>query len=149
MTVQLYESFSHARYALRVLNQSWPEYLSQLVRRFDAGWAVSFDQEPSVGLPRSVVRVPPTRLIIGLANGWAPGDMSLLIKPDELRAGHAELLRQGIDMRGYGWWDIKEEGLPVDGEPLYMAQVLGDIMRTREREVQDGDAADARKAAAN
>ena len=132
VTVQLYESYSHARYNLTVLNQSWPSYVAEMVRAYDAGWKVGFESEPTVGLPSSLVSVPPPRLVVGLANGWAPGEKSLLILPEQLREGQAELDRQGLALRGYAFWDIADEGRTMpDGQPLFLASELGKMLDTR------------------
>ena len=95
----------------------------------DNGWTVGFANEPSVGLANATVRVPASRLVLGLANGWthAGKDSKVFFVPPAALA--AAWQRLSLRPRGLMFWDIADEG---KGEPpLYMAAALNGFLHTR------------------
>jgi hypothetical protein len=105
-----------------------------------AGWLVDFSSAPALHMSAATVRVPPERLALGLANGWAgtraAGGKSLLVWPDECEAAW-ETMGPARRPRGFMFWDIADEGGTPHGatgtrdKPLFMARELGAFMHTR------------------
>lgn len=85
ITVQLYEGYSHTQYKTQILKLPPHTVITDLVKSFIAGWVVDFDCDKSVDFPTQRVTVPSSRLVIGLANGWAGDGKFLLIQPDQVR----------------------------------------------------------------
>ena len=83
----------------------------------------------------AVVNVPASRLMIGLANGWAggPSPKSVLIMPSDV-AGAWSILG-GNAPKGVGFWDMPDEGRIPAGQnaSLYMARDLNTFLKTRTR----------------
>ena len=131
VTVQLYESFSHANYNVTVLGQRPADYLAAWAARLRDGWLVDFGSDPAARWPSQRVAVPPAKLLVGLANGWAGGEhpKSLLIMPEEVGAAW----RAGAPFAGAAFWCIAEEGAVPSGQsaPLWMAQGLNGVFGTR------------------
>jgi len=134
ITIELYESFSHADYNVSVLGQRPADYLAAWARRLQSGWEVDFGSDPAAGWPTQRVAVPPEKLIVGLANGWAGGfhPKSLLIMPEEVGAAWAALGKDA-QFRGAAFWCIASEGAvpPEQSRPLYLARGLNDVFHTR------------------
>jgi len=132
-TIQLYESFSHADYNITVLGQSAAQYLAQFIKNIIAGWKVEFSSDPSINWSTSLVSVPASRLMLGLANGWAggPTPKSVLIMPSDVKGAWA-LLGDSVPL-GIGFWDMPDEGRIPTGQnvSLYMARDLNSFMNTR------------------
>ena len=132
VTVQLYESYSHAAHAMHVLNVSAADYLATWVAQLAAGWEVAFDDDPGLGLPSQTVSVAPSTLLIGLANGWAGGvdGKVLLLSASQLAETWKRLAAEGRSPRGAAFWVIGEEGRVPDGlsEPLFLAPALAKVL---------------------
>ena len=77
-------------------------------------------------MPKSVVKVDPDRLVVGLANGWAHNNKFLFLRPEELQSGYDELVASGTKPRGFAFYNIQDEGLHVASfqGPFYMALEL-------------------------
>jgi hypothetical protein len=134
VTVQLYEGYSHAEYNTTVMNQAPEVYLDQFVRSMVDGWSLHLPQD--LGLPPSeaIVQVPSSKLVVGLANGWAGDGKFLLIYPDQVGASYHSLEKSGLAPRGYAFWCIKDEGLASPSRPnvpVWMAAGLNDFLRIR------------------
>jgi hypothetical protein len=112
VTIQLYEGYSHANYAIRVLGVSPSAHLQSLLQALSEGWQVHFSSEPEVGLKDSRVSVPASQVVLGLANGWAGAadGKFLLLLPSEVREAHCALSERGMQPRGYAFWNIADEG---------------------------------------
>lgn len=134
VSLQLYETWSVANCELTLHGMSVPDYLAGLVKAMAAGWQVDFASAPSVGLATQTVAVAPTRLVIGLANGWAhpagwkPGAKTLFIEPADLQAAW-EAMEPSQRPRGFVFWVIAAEG--SGSPPLYMASALNKFLHTR------------------
>jgi hypothetical protein len=92
VTIQLYEGYSHAEYNTTIMIQSAADYITQFVQRVSSGWDVNYPSECFSDIADSKVSwvlkqviVPHTRLVVGLANGWAGDGKFLLIYPDQVR----------------------------------------------------------------
>jgi hypothetical protein len=85
VTVQLYEGYSHAEYNITVNHIPAEQYLQNFVRSMITGWQVDFSTDSALGYAHtSVVSVDKTRLIVGLANGWAGDGKFLLVYPNQV-----------------------------------------------------------------
>jgi beta-glucosidase len=73
---------------------------------------VDFSDDPDVKTPSRSIRVPLSKLVIGLANGWADNgdDKTLFVSTREFDAAWTALRAKGIEPRGAGFWTIDEEG---------------------------------------
>ena len=134
VTIQLYESWSHAGFNISVLGQRPADYLEAWARALAAGWAVGFDADPALGWPAQRVALAPSQLVVGLANGWAGGGgapKSVLIMPEEVGVAYAAL--GGARFRGAAFWCIADEGtVPgMQSQPLFLAEGLNGVFHTR------------------
>lgn len=107
VTVQLYEGYSRAQYAIGVQGISATEYLPKLVDRLEAGWQINFSEVPDVNLQNKIISIPSSRLVLGLANGWAGDGKFLYLSAEQLDSAHRAM--QG-KVRGYAFWNILDEG---------------------------------------
>lgn len=121
--VQVYEGWSRTNYRVAVLGEAGRDVLTQLVRRMDVGWSVDFGQWGGV----RDVRVERSRLVIGLANGWALPQPAvskfLLLGMGEVREAWEE-----ERCAGFMFWTVAEEGRVVEGKQLYLARELRRIV---------------------
>ena len=96
---------------------------------------------PDLFLADEKLQIDPSRLCIGLANGWAGTNgttsKSLLLWPEDLAQAWANLNRKGLQPRGFGYWQIGLEGLTPQPEsaqhpgPLNLAKRLNEFVQTR------------------
>jgi chitinase len=134
ITVQLYEGYSHAEYNTTILKQVPNEVLVRFVQLITKGWEVEFSQDPEIGYNSQFVKIPPERLVVGLANGWAGDGKFLLIYPDEVAMAYSQLASMSLQPRGFGFWDIADEGKESQqqpGVPVWLASGLNEFMHIR------------------
>lgn len=136
VTVQLYEGYSHAQYQLFNKKQNAIAYFKTLLGAYYNGYEVDFSQDSELNPPmrRELVQVPPQRLVIGLANGWAGDGKFFFISPEEVEEIHAALVRDELAPRGYAYWNMKDEGLssPLRPDaPVWFAAGLNKFLKTR------------------
>jgi hypothetical protein len=120
---QLYESYSHSNYHVQVHKGSLSGWVTDLVRRMERGWMVHFSGDEELGFEDSVVKVPPQKLLIGLANAWAHGSekdsavrgirKTLFARPLELQQAVAQLQEDKTPLRGFAFWSLVH-GLSTD-----------------------------------
>ena len=113
---QLYESYSHSNYHVQVHKGSLSGWVTDLVRRMERGWMVHFSGDEELGFEDSVVKVPPQKLLIGLANAWAHGSekdsavrgirKTLFARPLELQQAVAQLEEDKTPLRGFAFWSL-------------------------------------------
>lgn len=119
VSVQLYEGYSRACHALTRDGTAAGAYVAALAARLARGWRVE--------LPggATTLRVPPERLVVGLANGWADGAKFVRVDAAALR----DVPRGAL--RGFMFWVIDEEGATPEGgtAPLYFARELSAALR--------------------
>lgn len=85
VTIQLYEGYSHAEYNTTIMGVADSYYLVQFVDQVLRGWQVDFSTDPDLQYPvNDTIRIAPSQLVIGLANGWAGDGKFLLIYPAEV-----------------------------------------------------------------
>lgn len=132
VSIQFYESYSRAAYAIHKLGMSPSEYLDSYVEdlalRHEKFW-VHFPQDAQVGMESQSVPLPLSKLVIGLANGWAnDGDeKTLYIDPSEVALAYQGLAERGRTLRGFMFWTIDEEG--TNG--VHMADALNQVLHIR------------------
>ena len=135
VTVQLYESWSHANYNITILGTRPADYLVAWARALQAGWLVRFGDDSALDFPSQRVALPLPQLVVGLANGWAGGfhAKSVLIMPEELGVAYRELAGAGGSFRGAAFWCIAEEGTvpAAQGSPLFLAAGLNAELHVR------------------
>lgn len=86
VTIQLYEGYSHAEFNISVLKKSFHEYMLELLKSFKKGWEVDFSNDKELNFPYiKYLSLDPSRIVIGLANGWAGDGKFLLVSPEEVR----------------------------------------------------------------
>jgi hypothetical protein len=132
VTVQLYESWSHAGFNITLQKQRPADYLRAWAASLAAGWWVDFSSAPELNYSSQMVTLPLANLVVGLANGWAGGAgsnvKSLLIMPEEVGVAWAEQR-----FRGAAFWCIAAEGNvpPAQTAPLYLASGLNAFFHAR------------------
>jgi chitinase len=107
VTVQLYEGYSHAMFAMGLQGVPATEYLPKLVDRLEEGWKINFSEEPDINLENQKVSIPSSRLVLGLANGWAGDGKFLFLSAQQVDAAHKAMHGK---VRGYAFWNILDEG---------------------------------------
>lgn len=132
VSIQLYESYSRAAYAIYELGVLPAEYLESFVEdltlRHEKFW-VQFTQDPELGMEAQSVELPLSKLVIGLANGWAKGegDKTLYVDPSDIADACTRLSERGRAVRGFMFWTIDEEG----SNGVYMADELNKVLHIR------------------
>mmetsp|Transcript_6959 Transcript_6959/g.13295 ORF Transcript_6959/g.13295 Transcript_6959/m.13295 type:complete len:177 (+) Transcript_6959:1-531(+) len=141
ISIQLYESYSHAVYNVSELDMSPVAYLESFVQKVLSGWEVDYGlipTPPGHQLSQSGkgrITIPASQLIIGLANGWADGTKALRVWPEEAAAAYSALgaLSPSLQPRGFMFWDIADEGMVPRGasREMWMARGLNQFLHTR------------------
>ena len=135
VSIQLYEGYSHADYNDTQVKQPFHQYLVNFVQITSIdGWMVNFQSDPNVqDVPSQIITVPPTQLVIGLANGWAASSDGkfLYVSTKELREAYHLMTAQGIAPMGFMYWDVADDGIEVNGSAIYMSRELNSFMHIR------------------
>jgi chitinase len=125
ITVQFYESYSHLLYQTRYSRMSVADSIFDTVQRYLKPWEVRFEDAPEINWKNDQIHIKPEQLVIGLANGWADNKKSLLLRGVEIKEAVEMLASDGIHIKGFAFWNIRDEGLPMeDGSKLYLAREL-------------------------
>lgn len=122
VSIQLYESYSRAMYESRYNGVS--DYMLSFMNITE--WEVKFSEDQSVNLPDQFIVIPPHKLVIGLANGWADDQKSLFITPQELESAYRQL-EEYSKPRGIMFWTIDLEG----NYGINMAEGLNQFLHIR------------------
>ncbi|KAI9329365.1 hypothetical protein DFJ73DRAFT_860696 [Zopfochytrium polystomum] len=127
---RLYEGYSRTLYRIRFDGKKGSEALLQLVESLVAPWSIKFSDDPECGLPDQAVRIPASKVVIGLANAWAGGGDGrfLLVQPDEVEKAYKACIATQVPVRGFAFWNIAEEGR--DG--LWLSKSLAEFMNTNQ-----------------
>mmetsp|Transcript_23017 Transcript_23017/g.31548 ORF Transcript_23017/g.31548 Transcript_23017/m.31548 type:complete len:414 (+) Transcript_23017:2707-3948(+) len=136
VTIQLYEGYSHAEYNTSIAGVPAAEYLVKFVSSIAEGWTVDFSTDTELNYPESkaFISLPPSRLVVGLANGWAGDGKFLLIYPHQVQEAFEELNRKQQQPRGFAFWNILDEGKASPmrpNEPVWLASGLNRFMDVR------------------
>jgi hypothetical protein len=118
VSLQLYEAYSSFAHDLHSKHMSQEEALMMRVRGLVDGFVVT-------GLPPSAasagvgegatteyeVRVPPSKIVLGIANGWVDGVKFCRVDPRSVRLAYEKTLAEyGRGFLGVMFWTIEEEG---------------------------------------
>jgi len=122
VAIQLYESFSHAGFAIDQRGEGAAEYLARWAAAVEDGWTVHFNSSAPGLLPGNgssaaqTVRVPAPQLVVGLARGDGQGK-SLFVWPRDVGRAFAalEAMGPGRRPRGVMFFYIEAEGRAVNG----------------------------------
>ena len=119
ISVQLYEAYSAFVHETARRGRDPVDAIVERVDRFAGGYTVT-------NLPLDeaefVVRVPPSRLVIGIANGWADGTKFCKVEPSTMRKVYDRTLaKYGEGILGVMFWTIEEEG---DNDGSRMTRLL-------------------------
>lgn len=133
VTIQLYETFSHCLYNTSRLGQPASEYIRNIVQMFEQGWMVDFSSDREISWNTTLVHVPSSRLVIGLANGWADGIRVLLLNSTEVMLGYQDLKEMGQAPKGFGFWNIHAEGRTIpNGTEMWLTRDLNNFLHIRD-----------------
>jgi hypothetical protein len=133
ISIQFYESYSRATYAIKVGHLNASDYLLQYVEQLvskNETFLVDFTSDPELGLSAQNVLIPLQKLVLGLGNGWVGrNDKTVYISPDQVNSTWHHLIAKAYRTlpRGFMFWTIDEEG----ENGIYLAKDLSSILRTR------------------
>jgi hypothetical protein len=133
--VQLYEGYSHALYNITRLEKPASDYLIWFTESMNQGWNVVLKKGELEGINRDTsfwLNVPNDKLVIGLANAWADNSKFLLIEIEELKKAFHNLEEKSLPPRGFGFWNIADEGALHNGSPYFLIDGLNEFMKVRE-----------------
>lgn len=141
ISVQLYESWSHANYQISEVKVPASAFLQMWARQIMHGWYVNFALTPGIDIASQYVKVPPQKLVLGLANGWT-GSTTNSSKVKALYIPSAEVAdaivglnssNASLALRGVMFWSIKYEGMPISGSttPVWLAKEMNDVLHVR------------------
>ena len=124
VSIQLYESYSRAMFESR--SDGVVNYLVKFMQLTE--WLVDFSDDPSVHFQTLSIIIPPHKLVLGVANGWADGEKSMFITPREIESAFQKL-DYYFQPRGIMFWTIDLEG----EYGVYMAEGLNQFLKIRKR----------------
>lgn len=134
ISIQFYESYSHAAYQITQRGVKQHEFLIQYIQQLTSqdsisGYYVNFEQDASVQLENQFVKVPLNKLVFGFANGWTSdgNDRTIFFHPSQVQIAYNQLQAEGCEPKGFMFWVIDEEG--TGG--VYLTPGLNDILRIR------------------
>jgi hypothetical protein len=120
VSMQLYESYSLAAMAVYHQDVSPEDYLvgyvEGLIVKQESKFYVDFSMDKVLDMEGQFVHLPLSKLVIGLANGWAADPENrkhVFITPDQVEKAYRALkLSAHCDLspRGFMFWTIEEEG---------------------------------------
>jgi chitinase len=130
VSVQLYESYSDAGMSVHHNGVDASNYIFSFVHNLVAqneSFKVNFDQDPTINMNSQRVYIPISKLVIGLANGWAinnnpiSANKTLYISGTECKTAYTRLKKNSALPRGFMFWTIEERG--TNG--VYLARDIG------------------------
>ena len=120
VSMQLYESYSLAAMAAYYDKVAPEDYLvsytQDLIIQRQAKFWVDFEKDPDLNTPSQFVELPLSKLVIGLANGWAadPNNQKhFFCSPEQCHQAYQRLQASkhgDLTPRGFMFWTIEEEG---------------------------------------
>jgi hypothetical protein len=132
ISIQFYESYSRAAYAINVVGMNASDYLLGYVDtliRGNASYFVNFTSDLELGLAAQNISIPLKKLVLGFGNGWTGhNDKTVYISSDQLNSTWRQLIAkpQSHLPRGFMFWTINSEG----ENGIYMAKDLHNILQT-------------------
>jgi len=133
VSIQFYESYSRAGMTVHEDGISPAEYLQKYVEKANVGGylaaTINFSDDAELNYPSETIRIPLSKLVFGLANGWADdgGDKTLYMSPEQVEEAWKVFDSKGVSPRGLMFWTINEEG----SNGVYFAQELSRILKNR------------------
>ena len=132
VSIQLYESYSRAAYETFQLGVKPSSYLTRLIADHvgrGESFFVHFSDDAETGLTSRNVQLPvSSKLVIGLANGWARPDKVVYFSPYDIEQTLSDLRNAGLPVpRGFMFWAIDLEG----ENGIYLAEGLQKAMEDR------------------
>jgi len=115
ISIQLYESYSPFAHDLHRRKLDPSEALMIRIRRLIQGYTVTdLPLELSASSSSSSeyeVKIPPTKLVVGIANGWADGLKACKVEPYMVQSAYESTISEyGEGFLGVMFWTIEEEG---------------------------------------
>jgi len=121
VSMQLYESFSLAAMAVYHAGIAKEDYLvsyiQDLVISRQSKFFVDFAKDEDLNTKGEFVHLPLSKLVIGLANGWAAdpdNTKHIFISPAQIQRAYYKLKKTSengdLTPRGFMFWTIEEEG---------------------------------------
>jgi len=140
-SVQFYEGYSRACFETTRRGTPLSEHLVRVARSFADGKSFGVVHEAAVdddSKKASSFRlvVPPAKLVLGFANGWADGTKFLRGDPGEIVAAFARLRALGLEPRGTMFWVLDEEGAKADDD-FFASQLEAAFLREERARATD------------
>lgn len=108
ISIQLYESYSPFAHDVAARKLEPSEALMIRIRRLIKGYTVT---DLPFESSEYEVKIPPTKLVLGIANGWADGLKVCKVEASALRSAYESTLAEyGEGFLGVMFWTIEEEG---------------------------------------
>ncbi|KAL7527886.1 hypothetical protein ACHAXR_003490 [Thalassiosira sp. AJA248-18] len=136
ISIQLYESYSDAAMSIYHDGITAPEYLYSFVQTHviqkQSKMNIDFSQDASLNMKSQLVELPLSKLVIGLANGWAlksDQNKTLYISPLECEEAYLRLKNSDdgdLTPRGFMFWTIQERGT----QGVYLAREIGQFLHS-------------------
>ncbi|KAL9186880.1 hypothetical protein ACHAXT_010600 [Thalassiosira profunda] len=108
ISIQLYEAYSPFAHDVHRRKLDQNEALMMRIRRLVEGYTVT---ELPLTTSEYEVKIPPSKLVLGVANGWADGLKFCKVDPSAIRSAYQstrESYEEGF--LGVMFWTIEEEG---------------------------------------
>ena len=131
ISLQLYESFSDAAMSVFFDGMAADDYLFSFVWDHvvirDQSVYIDFSQDPSLEMQGQKVEIPLSKLVLGLANGWALNsdqNKTLYVSSTECEEAYLKLKESkhgDLTPRGFMFWTIEERG----SREVYLARGIG------------------------
>lgn len=142
VSVQLYESWSHANYQISIVQVPAAAFLEGWARQIMHGWYCYFaTTSAGCDIPSQWINIPADKLVVGLANAWTGSVKdqakvkALYIDPSEVQSAFYNLNASNASAvpRGVMFWTISAEGKAIEGstEPVWFAKEMNKILRIR------------------
>ncbi len=135
VTIQLYEGYSHVQYDVTQKGVPPSEALFKFCRRVTNDWFIDFSTDSELTFDKKCnMKLLPSRLVVGLANGWAGDGKFLLIFPEDIQVAYETLVSESIAPRGFAFWNILDEGRssPMNPDkPIFLASSLNSFLQIR------------------
>jgi chitinase len=140
ISMQLYESYSRAAQAVVVDEMSAAEYIVHYMQQLShqaESMLVQFSQDDSTQLVDQQVSLPRSKLVIGLANGWALSnhEKHFFAPLNDLEKAWNELQESQLSMRGFMFWTIDEEGSNNVNLSKGLSRIMGIQMDSKATEL--------------
>ena len=132
ISLQLYESYSHALYKFRIEQKFFGDILYDVVDNFNKGFYVNFSIDEHSGMGRELVTIPYNKTVIGLANAW-PKEKCLFVDGKNITDGYNYLVEKNKTVRGFMFWSVGYEGQTPnssdisDKSEFFMSKVLNSL----------------------